>query len=191
MSDSRKPAGNSPPTENDIRDAVYEVMQNGDVVSRADIVKRFEGRGVSRATLFRWVKAAVERLDAAAHMRQTGKTPPLPARVDVSNDDETISQGIDHGAMIQKNLDYLTEATRLALTPEGKVRNPKLLIEVVGEIRKQLTDLIRLQEKIMDQRLQLMLKAMMDLSRKQGPAFHKQFIADVKKLNISFGWGTH
>jgi hypothetical protein len=138
-----------------------------DGFDRAAVVGRFMDRGVGRSTVFRWAAAIVasgrlgqhvtRKVREAAETRAARTPEPakevageiatmLPVRVSV---DEVVKGGGSTLKVIDKLNSIVVDLDALvahAKTPDGAVRNARLLLAASGELRKCLETAVKLYE---------------------------------------------
>ncbi|MBV9250327.1 MAG: hypothetical protein JO227_13915 [Acetobacteraceae bacterium] len=181
-----------------------------DGFDKAAVVKKFLGRGVSRATLYRWVDAVlatgkpgaavVQKVKAAAKERAARTSDPaedaaaeavekLPAVVKVEDITGT------HGPIpvIEKLGQCVRIAEKLikhAETPEGGVRNAKLLLTASEHLRRTLETTVRLHEAIMDTvQVERFHEAVFNVLRRKDPMLVEEVLAELRALNAQWGLG--
>ncbi len=164
-----------------------ELEQVGpDALNRARVLRRFEGRGTCRASLFRWAQDLFDSGRAAAAIEQVVRrageeealrsedpaadagraiTAMLPRPV---TPDDIIGRGaLDAIAYIRQCIQTALDVAEHARGPDGRPRNPRLLLQATDSLRKTLETATRLQH------------AMRDLQSIE--EFHRHVLAEVAK----------
>ena len=155
----------------------------------ASVVRQFEGQGTSRATLFRWVAAALDRDDLPAVKVKAPKTPAkpaagagrgvtieaeLPATTSVRIAEAGPDQGATLGAVgilesLQEAITVAKQCIAFGRKEDGTVRNSRLLLAASDNLRKALETANRIYEKVNDQR--------------RVEAFHRRIMHEIGKVD--------
>jgi hypothetical protein len=159
-----------------------------EALNRARVLRRFEGRGACRASLFRWARDLFASGRAAAHIEhlvkrageerasrnedpaidagQAALAAVLPRAV--SPDDVVgLSAGIDAIGHVRRCIQTALDVAEHARGPDGRVRNPRLLLQATDSLRRCLETATRLQQ------------ALRDLQSVE--AFHQGIIEEIAK----------
>jgi hypothetical protein len=169
-------------------------------VPRAAIVKRFQGRGVSRATLFRWVEAViasgkvgawlVERVRKSAKAGKAvekGSSTAVAVR-DVLPEPVTVEDLEPTGAIpiMQLMRECQAAAKKVmayAETKDGAVRNAKLLLMASEHMRRTGETMARIQESVTDvQRLRALNAMIVDEISKESPACAQRIVRRLQSV---------
>ncbi len=158
-----------------------------DALNRATVLRRFEGRGADRATLFRWASALFASGRAGQHLagkiaaaaEKRAERAPEASAADAARDavatlpvtvrPEDIAGGPSAIAVIQRLQDCVRAAEEVMAhaRADGRVRNAKLLLQASEHLRRCLDTAARLHEA---------MRSVNDLDR-----FHAAVLAEVAK----------
>jgi hypothetical protein len=186
---------------------IAQVKRIGPEFDRAALVARFMGRGADRATLFRWVAAelasgrpgrAVTRAIKAKAAARARRTPDpskdaaaeavskLPARVTV---EEVAGGGLvrvtDKLRAVMANVEAVAA---YAKTPDGAVRNARLLLQAGEVLRRCLDTAVRLAQAVHSlDRIEEFSAAAMDEIEKESPECAERIVARLGQLVARYG----
>jgi hypothetical protein len=159
-----------------------------DRLNRADVLRRFEGRGADRSTLFRWAAALLASGRAGQHLarkvraataERAVRVPAAPAadaareaveRLPVAVRPEDIAGGPGPIAVIERLQTCIRAAEQVmahARDAEGRVRNARALLAATETLRRCLETAARLHEA---------MRSVNDVDR-----FHAAVLAEVAK----------
>ena len=188
-----------------------------DGFDKAGVVREFMGRGISRATLYRWVDAAmvtgkssrplVSRIKAGARaramrdvIRDSGKNATdsreaaegimaeMPLVASVA---DIVASGGGAISVIEKLRALLEDTERViayAKTEDGKVRNPKLLLTALRESRQCLETAAKMQEAMMQvEHIERFHTAVYDVLRAESPSLVERVLNRMRQLSSKWG----
>jgi hypothetical protein len=135
-----------------------------EALNRARVLRRFQDRGACRATLFRWAQDLFASGRAAAHIehlvKRAGEERALRSE-DPAGDagralaaalprpvspDDVVGRGtIDAIGHVRRCIRAAEDVAAHARWPDGRVRNPRLLLQAVDSLRRSLETTVRLQ----------------------------------------------
>jgi transposase-like protein len=178
--------------------AAAAFARDGDAMSSVALVKQFSGMGASQATLYRWVRAAIQRGLGSAHV----STPPLamavsdaapvgvavparwakpPAQVPVGNPMPPVLEQLEQ---------CITAAQRVmayASNADGTVRNSKLLLNASENLRRAVETSVKLHDAVMDVlAVERFHQAVFDVLRDQSPALAEAVVVRLRDLNAEW-----
>jgi hypothetical protein len=175
-----------------------------EALNRARVLRRFEGRGACRASLFRWAQdlfassraaAHIERMvgraaeewalggedPAAANAGQAAVAAALPGPV---SPDDAVGRGtIDAIGHVRRCIRAAEDVAAHARGPDGRVRNPRLLLQATDSLRRSLETATRLQQALRDlQSVQAFHRGVLDEVAKESPEVAQRIIRRLDRL---------
>lgn len=179
-----------------------------DGFAKDGVVKRFVGRGTGRSTIYRWVDVilasgkpgqhiakAVER--AAAARAATTPDPAVAAAGEVIErlpavvrlDEMVRTEGtVPAIERLQKCIQIAEKVISHAETPEGAVRNARLLLQASEHLRRTIDSCVRLQEAVMEvSQVERFHQAIFDMLREESPTFAEKVLIQLRQLNVQWG----
>jgi hypothetical protein len=180
-------------------------------VDKGALVKRFLDRGTSRATLYRWVDAALAsgqvakriKTKAKAAAKRRAKTDPepaaaaardavalIPAPIKISED---LAPGAPQSAIpfIQRLQECLATADQLlkhARTPEGGVRNSRVLLAASEHVGRTLERAARIQDSLTQAaQVENFHRAIFAALKEESPQFAEKVLIRLRQLNAAWG----
>jgi len=177
------------------------------------IVERFKGKGASRATLFRWIKATLEsgkpaealKMKAKAAMKRRAKRTAEPATEAAREVVRALPSPLDVAAAIapaapETGVPFLDElkgclmrAHKMvdhALAEDGKLRNAKLFLQGSEHVRRTIETLARVQEALLQtEHIKRYHDAMFDALRQESPEVAERILIRLRQLNLAWSVG--
>jgi len=174
------------------------------------VVKAFADRG-SRTTLYRWVTAslksgkagiALEKQAAAATKRRAKRdadpaagaardvVAELPAPVSVAQAiaPDAPDSAIPFMAKLQECFRTAEQILAYARTPEGAIRNAKLILAGSEHVRRTLETAARIQEGMLElQQVGRFHQAVFDVLKTADPAVAERVLIRLRQLNVTWG----
>lgn len=175
--------------------------------NKAALVARFEGRGASRATLYRWVDGPLKSGAAGQHLARKVKAAanqraartddpaadaareavaklPVPVRVDDIASSGTLP-------VIEKLNECIRTAEQVmayARTDEGKVRNAKMLLAASEHLRRALDTATRLYEAMREvNQVDRFHAAIMEAIAQESPEAAERLVTRLSQLATQWG----
>lgn len=186
-----------------LRTAVYQAVDQavrieGPGFSRSDVVGRFLDKGTSRATLFKWIKAAMAGHEERARQakpkrgRPRKEAPPVVQAVTVRDSDIEApadqGTGVSYIVELQDSLRRLKVMLQMAEGEDGKVRNVRLALNSIDLIGKTLERAARISATVQDMEAQRkFLKSLADVIYRQPSAVRDAIVAEMRALGADGG----
>lgn len=141
----------------EVEQAVAEYLDAGQPVDRAALLARYTAKGASRTRIYAWIKDALERLPSEP--RHTPEQSALAADLAALPDREALASieveakrgGPGSGQALERLqalIDTANKVLNFALHPDGRVKNPRLALIAVEQIRRMLETSLKLYETI-------------------------------------------
>lgn len=184
----------SPVLKDEIRQAVKDASDDGQLVSKSDVARRFQNCGLARSTVYLWIDRFLLELAAGAvQVKRGGPAIPL---TEVSR--EMISagnivdpvDGIPYIQIIQNNLNELRLGLAMAKDEDGRIKNVRLMLACVDGIGRQLSHAARVQvATAMDHnaRNDKFLDQLVDLVMAELPHRRDEILAGMEALRLRYG----
>ncbi|MBU8545789.1 MULTISPECIES: hypothetical protein [Roseomonadaceae] len=182
---------------------VAEMARSGpEKPSRASVARLFEGRGVSRATMFVWMAEAVSagrvgqqltrqvREAAATRIATSGSVAQAAAAALPAA--PTVDDVVGHAIPVIEELAALIADTRAlrssALGPDGKLRNGKMFARAIEQSRRNLETAVKLQQAMVEiGQVERFHRAVVEEIAKESPELAQRVVARLNALSQAWG----
>ena len=171
---------------------------------QADLVRRFEGRGASSRSLFRWTGELLKSGRAAQHLSQRMRAA-VDERAELTNEpaaaaasevvaalprpitlDEIAGSGpINIRSRLQECFDTARQVAEHARTPGGAVRNAWLLLSAAELTRRSIETAIRVRHSLQSlEATDRFHQAVLDILAQESPELVQRVLARVTQLEM-------
>ena len=171
---------------------------------QADLVRRFEGRGASSRSLFRWTGELLKSGRAAQHLSQRMRAA-VDERAELTNEpsaaaasevvaalprpitlDEIAGSGpINIRSRLQECFDTARQVAEHARTPGGAVRNAWLLLSASELTRRSIETAIRVRHSLQSlEATDRFHQAVLDILAQESPELVQRVLARVTQLEM-------
>jgi hypothetical protein len=158
----------------DLRDKVFAAVDAAEktgTVSRPALLRQFENSGLARATIYRWVESRIKQIA----IEKARKSQPVAVVVakDATRAIAALGKAdgpIEFAQLLHQIINDLLMVRAMSLTEDGKLRNPRLLMESADRLGKALDRAARIGAIMRDQ------------ERESRTDLHAQFMDEILDL---------
>lgn len=172
------------------REVAEAVAAAPDGTPRGVIVKQFMDRGASRATLYVWIERAMTGI--AMNKIKGTHAPPIETDKRVIRGLSGKTSGpIDFQSILRELVNDTQMLRAMAKDGDGKIKNPRLLLEAVDKAGRTLDRAARIGVLIRGhEELDVFLEALMEAIKAEGPQVWGRISNRMREVNKAHGYFT-